>query len=434
MKKDLEKGSIVGLLPMATFLILFVAVGIGTGSVMNLPFNLAFFVSVLLSIILFPKMKFDDKLTTFCKSAGNHTVIQMVLIFLLAGIFTGLAKEMGSIEATVNAGLHYLPASLLAPGLFIITSFVSLSIGSCMATIAALTPIGMMLSEQAGLPLGLCIATVLGGAMFGDNLSNISDSTIAAVQTQKANTKEKFMMNIKLVVPGFIITLVALFLLTMNTTDYTGTTDAIEWLKILPYVLIIVLSLTRLNIIASLIIGIISAWCIGFFQGDFNFIDSLGVMSQGMISMEDIAIIAILMSGLSGLMEAFGGVDYLVAKFDKNFKSTKSTEFGILLLSTIVMACITINTVTVLVAGPIANKISERNNLDRNWVASILDMSSAALQAFLPNSAALLVIASAANISVFKVIPYSIYGIVTFITLIIVVLWKPKFLKIKTAN
>lgn len=319
-----KKSSFKGLLPLVFFLLLFMGTGIVTGNFTNMPLLLAFILASGFALLLDKEganTSLSYKIDIFSKAGGEPTIILMVVIFILAGAFYSIADAMGAVSSMVNLGLNILPANMLLPGLFMVGCILSFSMGTSMGTITALPPIGVGIASQTGLSLPLVLGTVIGSALFGDNLSFISDTTIAATRTQGVELRDKFKANGLIVLPAVITTLVILTFLSGGNANLE--TYEYSLVRILPYVAIIGSALIGLNVMVVLGIGIGSGAIIGLFMNDFTVVELFGVLQRGMGWMEDLAIISVIVGGLVGLMNYYGGINYLLEKVTSKVKTKK---------------------------------------------------------------------------------------------------------------
>lgn len=419
-----KKGSIFGLLPLTIFLVLYMGTGLGTGSFDNMPLMIGIAIASGVALMLSKKDKkisFDEKVDLYCKGGGEQTLILMVLIFLLAGAFGGVARAMGAADSIINFGLSILPSSLLLPGIFLIGCLLSFSMGTSMGTVATLMPIAISLSNATGINICLISGAVVGGAMFGDNLSFISDTTIAATRTQEVSMKTKFYANILMVLPAVIITCILLGFAASGSTQLTDI-GSYSFINILPYILVIVLSLLGMNVIQVMTIGILSGIIIGCFNGSFNLVESLTVIHDGAVGMEDMALIAILVGGLVEVMKHFGGIDYLLGALTKNVKSSKGGELAIAALVSLLDIATTNNTISIIAAGPIARDIADKYGIARARVASILDLFSSAFNGLLPYAGQLLVAGGMAGVTPMSIMPYVWYCMLMIVCAIIFII------------
>ncbi|MDU0420877.1 Na+/H+ antiporter NhaC family protein [Staphylococcus simulans] len=412
MSEQKQKGNAVALIPLILFVGLFLGVGIITGDFTKMPLNIAITIAVIVALIMNRKEKFTEKVEVFTKGAGHSNIILMVLIFVLAGAFSKVTEDMGGVKSTVNLGLSLIPGNLLIIGLFIICMFVSISMGTSVGTVAAIAPVGFGISEATDISAALAMATVVGGAMFGDNLSMISDTTISAVRTQHTKMSDKFKVNFKIVLPGAILTMVILGILTHSATISSTKDYSFEFIKVIPYLLVLILALIGVNVIIVLIGGTVLSGIIGLIDGSFNWIGFLKDASEGMIGMEDIAIIALMIGGLIGIIQHNGGITWLLNFVRSKVKSRRGAEFGIASLVSAADISTANNTISILMAGPLAKNIADEYDIDPRKSASILDIFGSCFQGLLPYSPQVIAAAGVAGISPFMLVPYSIYPII----------------------
>ncbi|MCM3743870.1 Na+/H+ antiporter NhaC family protein [Sporosarcina luteola] len=428
--EQMKKGSLLAFLPLIVFVVLFIGSGIVTKDFYNMPLNVAMLIAAAVALTMNRRETFSKKVDVFTKHAGHPNIILMAVIFLLAGAFAGVAKGMGAVESTVNLGLSLLPANLLIVGLFVIGCFISISMGTSMGTIVALAPIGVGIAAQTDVPLALAMATVIGGAMFGDNLSMISDTTIAAVRTQQTKMKDKFKVNFFIVLPGAIVTMVLLAVLTHgNSAELTGEYP-FEFIKILPYVAVLVAALLGAHVLIVLVGGTIFAGVIGLLDGSYDLASFLQTASAGIISMEDLAIVAILIGGIVGIIQHNGGIDYLLRVITRKIKSKKGAEFGIAGLVSAADIATANNTIAIIITGPVAKSIADEYGIDPRKSASLLDTFSSVWQGVLPYGVQVLAAAGLAAISPLSIIVYSFYPVLMGICCVVAILiGYPKFKK-----
>ena len=330
-----------------------------------------------------------ERLRRFSEGAGHPTVLLMVWIYVMAGAFAYCAKQMGCIEATVDLTLHLLPPSLLLPGIFVAACFVSLAVGTSVGTIIQLTPIAVGLALKTDIPLPLMVAIVVGGAYFGDNLSFISDTTIAATQTQGCQMRDKFRANLRLVLPVAVLMLVVYYLLGRNA-QVLQEPHPVDVLLVLPYVAVIVTALCGWDVMLVLLTGIVLTGLIGMWRGTFSLFSWMDGLGTGMIGMGELILMAMLAAGLLEMIRLRGGIDYLLQHVTRGIGSRRGAELGIAALVCLVNICTANNTVAILTAGPIARKVAEHYGIEPQRSASILDTVSCFTQGLLPYSVQLL--------------------------------------------
>ncbi|SUM62082.1 Na+ H+ antiporter [Staphylococcus saprophyticus] len=410
--EETKKGNAWALIPLIIFVGMFLGVGIITGDFTTMPLNVAILVATIVGLVLNRKESFQKKVEIFTKGAGHSNIILMMLIFLLAGAFSQTTEDMGGVKSTVNLGLSLIPENLIIVGLFVICMFVSLSMGTSVGTVAAIAPVGFGLSQATDVSAAITMATVVGGAMFGDNLSMISDTTIAAVRTQKTKMSDKFKVNIKIVLPGAIFTVIVLWFLTNGAQIDASKSYDYDLIKVVPYLFVLILALFGVNVIIVLIGGIILSAIIGLFYGTFDWIGLLSSISKGIIGMEDIAIIALLIGGLVALIQHNGGITWLLNFVRNRVKSKRGAELGIAGLVSVADISTANNTISILMAGSLAKDISDEYGVDPRKSASILDMFASCFQGLLPYSPQLIAAAGVASISPFELVPYAIYPMI----------------------
>ena len=414
-----KRGNGWALLPLIVFVIVYVVSALIAKDFYAVSVIVPFLAATLVALIMNRKVKFEDKIEIFCKGAGNSNIILMVLIFILAGAFAQVAKSMGAVDSTVNLGLSILPSNIMIAGIFIIACFISLSVGTSMGTIVALVPIAVGVAEKTGILTAVAVASVVCGSMFGDNLSMISDTTIAATRTQGCEMKDKFKMNFKIVLPAAIITAFIFVLITRNGS--TTTVEALDYslVKIIPYIAVIVGALIGLNVIVVLLGGILIAGVIGFIGGSFDLLGLFGAIADGIGGMSELIIISILIAGTIEIIKYNGGIDFIINKGLRGFKSKMGAEFGIAALVSLVDICTANNTVAIVTVGPIAKDISDEVGLEPKRVAGIMDMFSCVI----PYGAQLISAAGLAALSPFAIMKYLFYPYLMGISAIISIVW-----------
>ncbi|MDU3349233.1 Na+/H+ antiporter NhaC family protein [Clostridium sp.] len=423
-----NKGNGLALIPLGVFLLVYLGTSIVAKDFYAVSVIVPFLAAALTALIMNRKIKFDEKVEIFCKGAGNTNILLMIIIFILAGAFAQVAKDMGAVDSTVNLGLSLLPSSLLIPGIFVIGCFIALSIGTSMGTIVALVPIAVGIADKTGIATALAVGAVVSGAMFGDNLSIISDTTISATRTQGCEMKDKFKMNFKIVLPAAIITAVIFMLLTKNSTVVNLEVLEFNLFKILPYIIVIVTALLGVNVIVVLLLGILSSGVIGFIFGSFDIIGLFNSISSGISAMSELIIISILIAGTIEIIKFNGGIDFILNKGLKNFKSKRGAEYGIAMLVSLVDICTANNTVAIVTVGPIAKDISNEFDLEPKRVAGILDMFSCVFQGIIPYGAQLISAAGLAALSPFAIMKFLFYPYLMGICAIIAIYihWRSK--------
>lgn len=374
-----------------------------------MPVLVAFLFSSIAAFVMNRQQSFHEKVGIFCKGAGQESIMMMVMIFLLAGAFSGVAKAMGGVDATVQLSLSLLPPHLVVVGLFIIAGFISVSMGTSVGTITALTPVGLGVAQATGIDVALVVGAIVGGGMFGDNLSIISDTTIAAVRTQGCELRDKFKVNFLIVLPAAILALIILLAL---TSQYEVTLDAvyqIEWLKVVPYLCILVGALMGINVFILLGSGVALAGVIGFMTHALTLQQFIDAISQGMAGMQELALLCLVVGGVLELIKHHGGIDYLLYLIKSRVRSKKGAEFGIATLVSVMDLATANNTIAIVMAGPLAKEIAEEYEIDPRRSASLLDIFSSCWQGLIPYGAQILGAAGLAAISPMEIVKYVHY-------------------------
>ena len=415
--------SALALLPLGVFLALF----IGVGSYLTyqgvdfafyqLPSPVAALPAVILAIIL-SKEKLNKAIEQFIRGVGHSDIIAMCMIYLLAGAFAAVAKASGGVDATVNLGMAILPASMILPGIFVISAFIATSMGTSMGTIAAVAPVALGIAHAAGMDVALTAGVVLSGAMFGDNLSIISDTTIAATRSQGCQMKDKFRENIKIALPAAIVTMV-LFAFSSSVTTLPAA-NPIEWLKVLPYITILILAVSGVNVFVVLSLGIVLAGGVGLFSIDSYSLTMFGKdIYSGFGNMQEIFLLSMLIGGVSELMRQQGGLAFLtqlisrvIGKFSSKHNASanaRASELGIASLVALTNCCTANNTVAIIVSGGVARELAEENDVTPRRSASLLDIFSCVVQGVLPYGAQALLLGSVFKLSPLEIVSHSYY-------------------------
>ena len=371
----------------------------------------------------------ESKIATFSEGAGNKNVLLMIWIFAIAGAFAATAKEIGAIDATVNLAISVLPGKFIFAGLFLAACFISMSIGTSVGTIVALVPIAPGIAEQlaAGGATGfICspafvTAIIVGGSFFGDNLSFISDTTIAATKTQNCSMKDKFKVNFKIVMPAALLVCI-LYVILGQSINFSPETENIKWLLLIPYVSVIGLALSGVNVIAVLSIGIALNAILGFSLKLFTWSGFLGTIGSGISEMGDLIIVTLLAGGMLELIRTGGGLDYIVRKMTEHIKNKRGAEMSIAALVSLANLCTANNTIAIITVGGIARDISKRFSLDPRKVASILDTFSCLIQGIIPYGAQMLLASGLAGISTMSISSYLYYPIIMGLCAILAIL------------
>ena len=419
-----EKSNAAALLPIGVFLVIFLGSGVITGDFYAMPAIVAFLIALFVAFCQNRGLSFDEKISIISKGVGNENIITMSLIFLCAGAFSGAVTAAGGVESTVNLGLSILPAKVAVVGLFIIGCFISVSMGTSMGTIAALAPIAVGISEKTGFSLAVCIGAVVCGAMFGDNLSMISDTTIAAVKTQGCEMKDKFRENFFIVLPAAIVTIVLFFFITRNGNFKLAEELTYNIWRVVPYVLVLVGALIGINVFLVLISGTVISLIVGVATGSLAVGDMFAAVGEGVTGMYDITVISIVVACIVSLVKEFGGIQFILNLIKKSIKGQKGGEIGIAGLSLLVDMCTANNTVAIVMAGPIAKEISEEFDISSRRSASLLDIFTSVGQGMIPYGAQLLSAASLTGLTPFAIMPYLFYPILMAVSAVLFILFR----------
>ncbi|MBQ9231313.1 MAG: Na+/H+ antiporter NhaC family protein [Prevotella sp.] len=416
MRKGLK-----ALSPLLVFIVLYLVTSIIARDFYKVPITVAFMVSSIYAIIISGGIPLKKRIDIFSQGAGTSQMMLMIWIFILAGAFAHTAKVMGAIDATVNLTLMLLPANMLLAGLFLAACFISLSIGTSVGTVVALVPIAAGISQHTGMTLPMIIAVVVGGSFFGDNLSFISDTTIVATSTQECRLSDKFRVNSFLVIPVASIMLV-IYLLMGSGTQLAQQTGEVEFLKVIPYLVVLITAIFGMNVMAVLTLGLLLSGIIGLCYGTFDFYDWMTAMGEGILGMGELIIITIMAGGLLELIKYNGGLDFIIQRMTRRINSKRGAELSIAALVSLVNICTANNTVAILTVGGIAKKIGDRYGVDNRKCASILDTFSCMMQGILPYGAQLLMAGGLAAINPISIIPYLYYPFLLGIMAIIAIL------------
>ena len=401
----------LALSPMLVFMAVYLVGSILAGDFYKVPLTVAFLAASAYAVCITPNLRLKKRVAIFSRGAGDENLMLMVWIFILAGAFAKAAGAMGAIDATVGLTLRMLPDSMLLPGLFLAACFISLSIGTSVGTVVALTPVAVGIAEQTGSSLPLIVAIVVGGSFFGDNLSFISDTTIVATQTQGVRMSDKFKANIYLAGPAALIAL-AVYIILGQGVHAPSDVAWPEWYKVLPYVAVLVLAIAGMNVLLVLLIGIVLAGLIGIACGDFNLMGWMGAMGEGVMGMSELIIVTLLAGGMLALIRHNGGIDWLIRVLTRRINGKRGAKFTIALLVILADLCTANNTIALITVGPVARDIADRYGVDRRMSASLLDTFSCFAQGLIPYGAQLLMAAGLATISPFDIISYLYYPII----------------------
>ena len=410
----------MALSPIIVFLVVYLVSSLLAGDFYKVPVSSAFLVASVYAIVITPG-ELSYRINIFSESAGHWNIMLMVWIFMLAGAFAGSAREIGSIEATVNFTLNIIPARFLLAGLFLTACFVSLAIGTSVGTIVALVPIASGIAEETGMNPAMMTALVVGGSFFGDNLSFISDTTIAATRAVGCAMSDKFKANFMIVLPAVIV--VAGYYIFKGLSIQTASdVHPIEWLKLLPYLSVIILALFGMDVTLVLVIGLLLNALVGFLTGSLDWFSWLGSMGQGIAGMGDLIIVTLLAGGMLGIIRYNGGLDFIMRSVVKRAHGRKGAELSIGLLTALANLCTANNTIAIITVGGIVNDISEKFDIPKRRAASLMDTFSCFVQGIIPYGAQLLMAAGLTGLATTQIIPYLYYPFAVGICVLISIL------------
>lgn len=404
-----------GLLALSPLILLIALIALFTGysaeeshKDTSLSLTVAFMISSIYAVAISGGMPIRKRIDTYSRGAGANNLMLMLWIYVLAGAFAASAKAMGAVDATVNLALSLLPASMILPGLFLAACFISLSIGTSVGTIVALVPIAAGLAHSVDANLALTVAIIVGGAYFGDNLSFISDTTVVATQTQGCQMSDKFRVNALIVIPAAIIILIIYAILGAGTKAPTHI-DAVQYMKVLPYIVVLVTAIAGMNVMAVLTLGSILCGIIGIIDGGYDIFGWFSAMGNGVIGMGELIIIAMMAGGMLEIIRENGGIDFIISKITAHVNSKRGAELSIAALVSMVNICTANNTVAILTVGNISKKIGDKFGVDNRKAASILDTFSCTIQGLIPYGVQMLLAAGLSGLSPLDIIPYLYY-------------------------
>ena len=417
------RNGLIALSPLAVFITLYLVTSIIAGDFYKVPITVAFLTAAVYAIIV-SKGPLRGRIDVFSRGAGSSQMMLMIWIFVLAGAFAHSAKIMGSIDATVNLTLSLLPGQMILAGLFLAACFISLSIGTSVGTIVALTPIAAGVASQTGTSVPMLVAAVVGGSFFGDNLSFISDTTIIATQTQGCKLSDKFRVNSFIVLPAAMVVLVLYIILGKGISSPQHISD-VEFVKVLPYLVVLVTAIFGLNVMAVLTLGIMLTGIIGLLTGGFTDVFVwMQSMGDGIIGMGELIVITMLAGGLLEVIRHNGGIDFIIRQLTRHISGKRGAELSIAALVSIVNLCTANNTVSIITVGGIAHQIGEKYGLDPRKCASLLDTFSCTVQGLIPYGAQLLMAAGLAAINPVDIIPSLCYPVAIGVAALLAILFR----------
>ena len=403
-----HKKGIWALSPIIVLLLTYLVTSIIANDFYKVPIVVAFLIACIYGVAITTGEKLEERVKIFSKGAGHPNMMLMIWIFILAGAFATSAKNMGAIDATVNLALHLLPDNLLLAGIFIASCFISLSVGTSVGTIVALTPIAAGIAAKTGADLPMIVAIVVGGAYFGDNLSFISDTTILATRTQGCEMKDKFKVNSQIVVPAAVIALILYFIMgaQINSPQHI---PEVNFFKVIPYLVVLVTAVCGINVMLVLFIGIVLSGIVGLWTGSFDIWGWNASMGLGITNMGELIIVTLLAGGMLEMIRYNGGIDWIIRKLTSRIHSSKGAEMSIAALVSFANLCTANNTIALIMAGPIAKDIADRFKIDPRRSASLLDIFSCFIQGIIPYGAQMLMAAGLGHVSPIEIMQYLYY-------------------------
>lgn len=417
------KRGFIALSPVVILLAVYLIGSLLAGDFYRVPIAVAFVVAAIYGLFLLEGYNFQERIGVFSKGAANPDIMYMIWIFCLAGIFASSAKAMGAVDATVALTLRAVPSQFLPAGIFIAACFISMAIGTSVGTIVALTPVVTAISSQIGCDTAWLVAIVVGGAFFGDNLSFISDTTIAATQSQGCKMSDKFNTNFIIVLPAALLTL-ALYLFGNYTVETTVATQSVEWFKAIPYLLVIVLALCGINVLVVLLIGIVVTDAIGLTCNSFEWLNIFTAAGEGINSMCELILVTLLAGGVMAIVREAGGFDYLIDKLTSKVSSRRGAECVVALLTGITNLCTANNTIAILTVGSIARDLSLRFSIPPRKTASLMDTASCFVQGMIPYGAQLLMAAGLAAISPIDIMLHLYYPFLIGVMIVLSIIFQ----------
>lgn len=411
------------LLPLGVFLLSYLAVSCIAGDFYKMPITVSFVLSSVVAIAISKGGKLNSRIEQFCKGAANSNIMLMVVIFILAGAFAQTAKEMGAVDATVNLTMSLLPGNLLAAGIFIAACFISISVGTSVGTIVALAPVAVGIAEKAGMPDALMLGVVVSGAMFGDNLSFISDTTIVATRTQGCEMSDKFKVNFRIALPVAILTAVLYVWLGLGVHE-SYQPEHIEWVKVLPYLVVLVAAIAGMNVMLVLFLGILLSGITGLLTGAFDIWAWNAAMGNGITGMGELIIVTLLAGGMLEMIRYNGGIEWIIQKLTARIDSARGAEANIAGLVSFANLCTANNTIALIMAGPIAKDIATRFHIDPRRSASLLDIFSCFVQGIIPYGAQMLMASGLGNVSPLEIMQYLYYPYLLGVGALLAIIFK----------
>ncbi|CDB97255.1 na+/H+ antiporter family protein [Bacteroides sp. CAG:443] len=411
------------LMPLVVFLCLYLVTSLIVNDFYKVPITVAFMVASIYAVATTKGLSLNDRILQFSSGAANKNIMLMLWIFILAGAFAQSAKAMGAIDATVNLTLLLLPDNLLLAGIFLASCFISLSIGTSVGTIVALVPVAAGIAAKTDVNLAFMTALVIGGAFFGDNLSFISDTTIAATRTQGCVMRDKFRVNFMIAVPAALLVFIYYIIYGVHV-ESANEIQSIEWAKVIPYLIVLGTAIAGMNVTLVLLLGLLSTGVIGLIYGSFDLFGWFASMGEGITGMGELIIITLMAGGMLELIRFNGGVDYILHRLTQHVKNKRGAELSIAALVSLANFCTANNTIAIITVGPLANNIAEQFKVDKRKSASVLDIFSCVVQGIIPYGAQMLIAAELTQLSPISIIGYLYYPITLGIIALLSILFR----------
>lgn len=409
--------------PLIVFITLYVTTSIVAGDFYKVPVTVAFMAASIYAVTTCGGFPLSKRINVYSRGASSDKLMLMLWIYVLAGAFATSAKEMGSVDATVDCAMIFLPQGLLLPGLFLAACFISLSIGTSVGTVVALVPIAASMATAVNADIPLLTAIIVGGAYFGDNLSFISDTTVVATQTQGCKMSDKFRVNAYIVVPAAVVILVVYYFLGTGIHS-TATPSDVRYIKIIPYLVVLLTAIAGMNVMAVLTVGVLLCGVIGIFIGSYDFVGWMEAIGKGISGMGELVIIAMMAGGMLEIIRENGGIDFLISKLTAHVSSKRGAELSIAAMVSLVNICTANNTVAILTVGGISKKICDRFNVDNRKAASILDTFSCAVQGLIPYGVQILLAAGLSGVNPMMIIPYLYYPMAIGLAALVAIIFR----------
>lgn len=411
------------LMPLVVFLCLYLVASLIVNDFYKVPITVAFMVASIYAVATTKGLSLNDRILQYSSGAANKNIMLMLWIFILAGAFAQSAKAMGAIDATVNLTLLLLPDNLLLAGIFLASCFISLSIGTSVGTIVALVPVAAGIAAKTDVNLAFMTALVIGGAFFGDNLSFISDTTIAATRTQGCVMRDKFRVNFMIAVPAALLVFIYYIIYGVHV-ESANEIQSIEWAKVIPYLIVLGTAIAGMNVTLVLLLGLLSTGVIGLIYGSFDLFGWFASMGEGITGMGELIIITLMAGGMLELIRFNGGVDYILHRLTQHVKNKRGAELSIAALVSLANFCTANNTIAIITVGPLANNIAEQFKVDKRKSASVLDIFSCVVQGIIPYGAQMLIAAELTQLSPISIIGYLYYPITLGIIALLSILFR----------